>query len=121
MNKLIGRYSLLSHGTFDQSGHFNPTSSFLKGELIYSGNGNLSVLIFFKDDPETNQEFLAYSGNYEITGPDEVIHKISICSKSKRNNSDEKRNYQIERDCLILSCDIEDGKRFEARWKRLDG
>lgn len=120
MNQLIGRYKLISHGIYDQAAHFKETSAYLNGELIYSNNGYLSVLIFFKNDPESNRDFLAYSGTYEIVGPKEIIHKINICSQSKRNNSDEKRDYQIENDFLILSCEIEDGKRFEAKWKRLD-
>ena len=45
-NNLIGRYKLITHGTFDKDGIFTATSNYLKGELIYAGEGNLSVLIF---------------------------------------------------------------------------
>ena len=119
-NKLTGRYKLITHGTFDKDGIFTATSNYLKGELIYAGEGNLSVLIFFNEDHEVPRRFLAYSGIYEITSIDQVIHKINICSNSKRDKSDELRNFRFEKNYLFLSCDLEDQKRFEAKWERED-
>jgi hypothetical protein len=123
-NPLIGRYKLIDHGIYEQNGVYNPTSTFLKGELIYSSEGYLSVLIFFKDDPDTNREFLAYSGRYKITSINdnngEVIHQINICSRSNRNGTSEDRHYRFVDNYLFLSCDLEDGKKFEAKWERID-
>lgn len=120
IGKLIGRYKLINHGTYEQNGEYKPTSLFLNGELIYSSEGYLSVLIFFKDDPDANREFLAYSGRYEITSDNEVIHQINICSRSKRNGTQEFRTYKFVEKYLFLSCDLEENKRFEAKWERLD-
>ncbi|MBC7539016.1 MAG: lipocalin-like domain-containing protein [Bacteriovorax sp.] len=58
---------------------------------MYSGEGYLSALIFFNEDSETPRKFLAYSGTFEITGADEVIHKINICSNSKKNGTQKRR------------------------------
>lgn len=105
-NNLIGRYKLIDHGTYDNDGSFTPTSNYLKGELIYSSEGYLSVLIFFNEDSETPRKFLAYSGKYEITGIDGILHKINICSNSKRDGTDEFRNYRFENNILFLSCEL---------------
>lgn len=118
-NNLIGRYKLLSHGTY-LNGDFTPTSTFLKGEFIYSSEGYLSVLIFFNEDSETPRKFLAYSGNYEITSDIEVIHKINICSNSKKNGTQEPRNYRFVDNFLFLSCPLDGGEIFEAKWERLN-
>jgi hypothetical protein len=117
---IVGRYKLLSHGTFDQFGVFNQTSDFLRGELIYSGEGYLSVLIFFNEDNDSNRKFLAYSGIYEIISTDEVIHKVNICSETKRNSSSENRDYKLIDNFLFLSCPLEDNKKFEAKWERIN-
>lgn len=119
-NVLIGRYKLVSHGTFTSSGEFSPTSPFLKGELIYSSEGYLSVVIFFNEDSEAPRKFLAYSGHYEITSDDEVIHKMSICSNSKKDGTQELRNFKFENDFLFLSCELGEEKKFEAKWERLN-
>ncbi|MBC7540185.1 MAG: lipocalin-like domain-containing protein [Bacteriovorax sp.] len=120
MNKLVGNYKLLSHGTYNRSGEFTPTSQYLKGELIYSSEGYLSVLIFFNEDSEIPRKFLAYSGNYEITGDSEVIHKINICSNSKKNRTQESRNYRFIDNFLFLSCTLDGGEIFEAKWERFN-
>jgi hypothetical protein len=124
VSHLIGRYKLINHGTYEENGDYKPTSAFLSGELICSSEGFLSVLIFIKDDPEANKEFLAYSGRFEIksingtTGV--VVHHINICSRSKRNGTSENRIYKFVENNLFLTCDLEDGKIFEARWERVN-
>jgi hypothetical protein len=119
-NELIGRYKLLSHGTYNLEGEFTPTSDFLSGELIYAGEGYLLVLIFFNNDTQEKRKFLAYSGLYEISGFDEVIHKINICSQTKRNSTIEIRGYRLRDNFLFLSCLLEDNKKFEAKWELVD-
>ena len=53
MNKLIGRYSILKHGTFDQAGLYTSTSDYLTVEINYASDGSLSVLILFKPEIQT--------------------------------------------------------------------
>ena len=93
MNKLIGRYSLLNHGTYDQSGLYTPTSDYLKGEINYAADGSLSVLILFKQEIETKKDILSYVGRYEIASENILFHNITLCSQQARNNSAEKRTY----------------------------
>ena len=119
MNELIGHYKLISHGTYENNGVFTPTSPFLKGELIYSGEGYLSVLIFFNEDNEVPRRFLAYSGTYEILNEDEIVHKIRICNQTKRDQSNEKRTFKLIDMTLILSVDLEENQKFEAKWERI--
>lgn len=119
MNILIGRYKLISHGVFNSEKNFQATSIFLKGELIYSSEGFLSVQIFFKKEIESGRDILAYSGKYKIISTHEIEHHIEICSQSKRDHSIELRNYIIEDRVLILSILYDDQSKFEARWERL--
>lgn len=120
MNDLIGKYKLLTHGTFGQENIFTPTSDYLKGELIYSSEGYLSVIIFFNDDSEIPRKFLGYSGTYKVTSGNEVIHKINICSNSKKDSTEELRNYRLVDNFLFLSCDLDGNNKFEAKWERLN-
>ena len=119
MQNLIGRYSLKSHGTYDSNNNFKRTSDYLKGELIYSESGAMSVIIFFKEVPETNRDFLAYSGTFKVLNSRELVHKISICSNPKRDNTDENRNYLLIENNFKLSVDLGEGSRFEAIWEKL--
>lgn len=119
MQNLVGRYTLKSHGTFDQNRNFQKTSEFLKGELIYSSDSSLSVIIFFKDTPETNRDFLAYSGSFELINDFTIVHKISICSNPNRDRTHEKRTFKISGDQLTLNAELENGKLFEALWQKI--
>lgn len=118
-NLLIGRYKLISHGTYSSERTFTPTSAFLKGEIIYSSEGFLSVQIFLKPEIETPKDLLTYSGTYKATSSNEVEHHIHICSQSKRDQGVELRNYTIEGDILKLSANLDDGRMFEAQWRKI--
>ena len=118
MQNLIGRYALKSHGTYDSNNNFKRTSDYLKGELIYSETGAMSVIIFFKEVPETNRDFLAYSGTFKILNSKELVHQISICSNPKRDNTNEIRNYLLIENKFKLSVDLGEGSRFEAIWEK---
>lgn len=116
---LVGRYKLLKHGVIIQENEFIPTSEYLKGELIYSTDGFLSVIIFFKDTPNSEKDFLAYSGKYEVLSASKIVHKINICSQGKRDNSEESRNYRVVDGNLILSAQLADNRLFEATWQKI--
>ena len=118
MNKLIGRYSLLKHGTYDQAGVYTPTSDYLNGEINYASDGSISVLILFKPEIETKKDILSYVGRYEVTSENILFHNITLCSQQARNNSAEKRSYLIKEDNLILGSEMPNGSRFEAVWKK---
>ena len=117
---LAGRYSLVSHGVYDRNSHFIPTSSYLLGELIYSADGNLSVLIFFKEAINSEKDFLAYTGRVELISVNEVIHHISICSQIKRNGTNENRTLEVTGEGIKLGLSMENEERFEAVWKKID-
>ena len=119
MNKLIGRYSLLKHGTYDQAGLYTPTSDYLTGEITYASDGSLSVLILFKPEIQNKKDILCYVGQYEVISDDLLSHNITLCSQQARNNSSEKRSYLIKEDSLILGCELPHGHRFEAIWRKV--
>ncbi len=118
MNKMIGRYSLLKHGTYDKAGVYTPTSEYLKGEINYASDGSLSVLILFKQEIETKKDILSYVGRYEVTSENILFHNITLCSQQGRNNSAEKRSFLIKEEKLILGSELPNGSRFEAVWKK---
>ena len=117
MKNLVGRYKLISHGVINAENEFQETSPYLKGELIYSSEGFLSVQIFFNEEVLTGKDLLAYSGRYKIISEIEIEHHIEICSQSKRDKSIEKRNYDFKDDILILYILYSDKTKFEAIWK----
>ena len=119
MNKLIGRYSLLNHGTYDQDGVYTPTSDYLKGEINYAADGSLSVLILFKSEIETKKDILSYVGRYEVSSDDILFHNITLCSQQTRNNSAEKRTYLFKEGNNVLGSELPNGSRFEAVWRKI--
>ena len=119
MNKFIGRYSLVNHGTYDTSGVYAPTSDYLKGEINYAADGSLSVLILFKPEIETKKDVLSYVGRYEVASEEVLYHNITLCSQQSRNNSVEKRTYIFKEGDLVLGSELPNGSRFEAVWKKV--
>ena len=120
MRDLAGRYRLISHGVYSKQSVFVPTSSYLLGELIYSKEGFLSVLIFFKKTITSDKDFLAYSGRFELISENEVAHHISICSQSHRNGTSEKRTLEVTGKGIKLGLPLENEERFEAVWEKID-
>ena len=118
MIKLIGRYSLLKHGTYDQAGVYTPTSDYLKGEINYASDGSLSVLILFKPEIESKKDILSYVGRYEVSSENILFHNITLCSQQARNHSAEKRSYFFKDENLVLGSEMPNGFRFEAVWKK---
>lgn len=114
-----GKYRLLRHGTFNRAGEFIPTSTYLQGELIYSSEKFLSVLILFNPSITSEKDFLAYTGTYEISSHDQIIHHISLCSQSNRNGTSEARTVTVQGSTIKLGLDLDNGDRFEALWEKV--
>ena len=118
-NNIIGRYSLLKHGVYNINNEYMPSSEYLKGEINYSADGAISILILFKESVEEERDILSYVGTFEIKSADLLVHNITLCSRQKRNNGSEERNYKLERNQLTLGCPLPDGSRFEAVWIKM--
>jgi hypothetical protein len=120
MNKLAGRYNLESHGTFDHENVFVSTAPEIQGQLIYSIEGYLSVLILFKKLPVLQNDILAYSGRYEVHD-NVAIHHFDICNNPARIGNSEKRDFSIDSSgVLTLQARLSDGRLFQAVWRRDD-
>lgn len=117
-NLIAGRYVLISHGIYEDQ-IFKSTSAFLKGELIYSTDQTVSVLILFKENPQEIKDILSYVGMYKIKSSDEIEHHISNSSHSKLINTLEIRHYIKTQDGIILGKPLGGVRRFEAVWKRI--
>lgn len=113
---LSGVYSLKSHGIFNKQGDFTPTSDYLKGQLRYGSENILSVIILFNESINSLKDILCYSGTYEVYSADEVVHHISMCSDTSRNNTSEIRKFVLEGNTLKLKVHESDGSCFEAAW-----
>lgn len=117
-NKIFGKYLLKSHGVFRRNGDFVSTSSFLRGELNYSPDGSLSLLIVFSEKPESLKDVLSYIGSYKVISSDQIDHLINLSTHHPFNGTVETRNYKFNNQELILGKDLDDGRRFEAVWVR---
>lgn len=118
MNSLVGRYRLKSHGIYAADGTFKPTSPYLKGEIAYGSDGHLSVLMLFKETPETAKDIFGYVGTYKIISDKVVEHHFSVSTVPSRHDAIEERTYLIKEDELRLGAVMSDGQRFEAVWIR---
>lgn len=119
MNRIAGRYSLIKHGTYDSSGLYKASSDYLKGEINYSSDGSLSVLILFKPEIEPKNDILSYLGTYHFVTEETLSHNITLCSNQARNNSSEMRTFKLSGTQLILGNALANGSRFEAIWERI--
>lgn len=119
MNKPSGRYTLVSHGTYSKGGAYTPSSQHLQGEINYAPDGTLSLLIRFKDEPQTPKDVLSYVGTYKVASPTEVHHIISLSSAKKLIGTTEVRTMHIEGDTLTLGKLLPDDETFRAVWKKM--
>ena len=118
-NKIIGRYKLLSHGTFSLEGVFASTSQFMRGELQYSSEGFLSVLILWSPKVEKAADIFAYSGKFELIDDRTVKHIMHVSTVDRFNDGQEVRTIFFEGELIVLGKVFADGTRFEAKWQRI--
>lgn len=118
IKSLFGTYTLKKHGTYDRKGYYTPTSNYLKGELSYSSDGSISVLILFRETITSAKDILAYTGKFEVSSEDIIIHHISLCSIQIKNNRSEERKFSLNGSSLKLSVIEKDNSKFEAEWEK---
>jgi hypothetical protein len=113
---LVGTYSLKSHGVISKEGAYKPTSPYAKGDLRYSADGNLSVLILFAENPTVAKDVFAYTGTYQVLSDKLVEHKFAIASVPRIIGTTETRDFSVNGNELKLGRVFEDGTSFEAIW-----
>lgn len=118
VSELVGRYKLKSHGIYDSKGNYTATSDYINGELNYGSDGSLSVLILFKEKPQNTKELLSYLGRFRVVDEKTLFHDISLCNNQDRNNSQERREYLLRDNDLILTAPQAGASHFEAVWEK---
>jgi hypothetical protein len=113
---LVGTYTLKSHGLISKDGNYKPTSPFAKGDLRYSADGNLSILILFAENPTIAKDVFAYTGTYKVLSDKLVEHKFAMHSYPKFIGETETRDFSVQGNELKLGRVFEDGTSFEAIW-----
>ena len=112
---LIGSWNLLKHGIERPDGTFQSTSDYLKGQLIYSADGSMSVFILKKAKPESFADIVVYSGRYTLE-TDRILHHIELSPDPARRGTTEARFFRLKNAVLQLTTIPTDSGRFLIEW-----
>ena len=115
--KLIGAWTLVKHGRFDQLGKYYPTGEKMNGQLNYGPDGSMSVLITKIPEPLQLNDLIVYAGSFSVDG-NKVSHHIKISPDLKRRNTIEIRSASFHGDDLVLTADVGENGRYEIVWRR---
>ena len=115
LKDLVGSWNLLKHGTEKPDGTFQSTSDYLKGQLIYSADGSMSVFILKKEKPTSFADVVVYSGRFTLES-DRILHHIELSPDPARRGTTEIRLFKLENSILQLSTIPTDAGRFVIEW-----
>ena len=141
-DRLIGTWRLVSAGTFRRDGVFEPYPEYGPhpvGYLMYDPTGHMCVSLANPNHPHwanpekpTDAEkrrsydaFFAYCGTYEVReNENRVIHRPEMGSWPHYIGTDQKRNFRLEVDRLILSEEETppggERRRYQITWQRVE-
>ncbi len=117
MNSIVGGWDLRKHGFYNHSGEYHCTSEDARGQLIYTADNLMSVLIIKLNVPDSVNDVIAYSGTFSVTS-DTILHHIQYALRLERENTTEKRRYRFENNQLILTTEADDQSYYEIVWER---
>lgn len=117
MKSILGSWMLQKHGYYDRAGKYRCTSEVARGQLIYTADNLMSVLIIKVNTPESINDVIAYSGRFSVTA-DTISHHIQYALRSEREGTTEYRKYRFENDKLILLMEDDGQGYYEIVWGR---
>lgn len=117
MKSILGSWVLQKHGYYNHAGQYHCTSEVARGQLIYTADNLMSVLIVKVNAPESLNDVIAYSGRFSVTA-DTISHHIQYALRSEREGTTECRNYCFENDQLILVTEDDGQGYYEIVWGR---
>jgi len=138
---LMGTWRLVSAGTFNRDGAFEPYPEYGPhpvGYLMYDPTGHMCVSLANPNHPNwvnpekpTDAEklhsydaFFAYCGTYEVREKENrVIHRPEMGSWPHYIGTDQNRNFRLEGDRLILAEEETppggERRRYQITWERV--
>lgn len=115
-----GSFKVTEYGyKYKKTEKFEPISDWFSGVIHYSSTGFMSVIMRFKQTPETLKDIVAYSGTYKVTG-DEIVHQVSMSARPEYDNETLVRKFKfIDSETLELEFENTDEFRKYAIWKKV--
>ena len=125
VRELIGSWELLSFELEDPAGIRKPWGTDIRGILIYSETGKMSVAINKKiesspdgEAQDTLDSMLFYSGRYSIEDST-VHHHVEVASDPERVGKDLVRSAELTGDALKLTSPAQSFGRSILVWKKV--
>ena len=118
---LVGEWELTRFELQDNSGNWSAWGESLRGLLIYTSAGFVSVGInrnIGSPSFSVDKDCLFYSGKYRLNGS-EIIHDILVASGAEKIDTELVRTASFSGELLELSGSSATGKKFRLVWKRL--
>lgn len=118
--KLCGTYDLVKYGyQYKNQDTFKPISDWYAGQIHYSENGTMNVIVRFAEKPEDFTDIVAYSGSYNVANA-QIHHEVTHSVRPEYVGQKLVRDFRIEGDELVTEFENTDEFIKFARWKRLD-
>ncbi len=116
---ISGTYNLVKYGyQYKHQNQFKPISDWYSGQIQYSENGYMSVIVRFAEKPEDFSDIVAYSGTYKIVG-NQIHHEVSHSVRPEYIGQKLVRDFHLENGELVTEFENTDEFIKFARWKKI--
>lgn len=114
-----GSFKVVEYGyKYKADGKFEPISDWFSGVIHYSETGFMSVIMRFKEKPETLKDVVGYCGSFKVS-EDEIHHTVNMSVRPEYDNEVLVRKFKlIDANTLELEFENTDEFRKYAVWKR---
>ncbi len=115
--QIVGTWSLVDHGYVGQDGLFARTGQNMIGQLTYTSDFSMNVLITKTASPTSLEDIIAYSGKFSLQSG-KVLHHIEVASNISRVGTIEVRQLEFQDKHLILRSEPTNQGYFEITWQQ---
>lgn len=118
---ILGTWYLLKYTLVDQEGRRKDIAEGIKGQLVYTQDGSVSVVIVLTSpvDRTSQMNTICYSGRYRFED-ENIVHEIYVSDKSSYINSSQVRSIDISNNILTLTAPPIAGVTHIVRWQRTE-
>ena len=115
---LHGAFNLVKYGyEYKNETRFEPISDWYSGQIQYSDNGTMSVIVRFAEKPTEFSEVVAYSGTYKVVSQ-QIHHIVTESVRPEYIGQTLVREFRIDGDELFTEFENTDTFIKFALWKR---
>ncbi len=119
---ISGTYQVVEYGyAYKKEKKFEPIADWFSGVIHYADTGFMSVIIRFKEIPESLQDVVAYSGTFKVVG-DEIVHEVNMSVRPEYEKQILTRKFKILENGSAIELEFENTEEFRkySIWRRIN-